>query len=245
MYRRIAIILPFVLSMGFVCGCARKHDVVKLEPARSLEALAPGLTAPNNGFALLSDQHSEGRFACGLAIAKMAPCDAGEQSSGLRFVALRPGEEAAWTEQLRGVSAVRDIEFLRPLSTRPEGQTTTDLCAAARRLQSPLLLVYAPSRPGMNSAQVVGVLYDAVTEQALATLHASARILDEHGEETAPDHERGDHRDQDARCQAQRAFEGHAMACLRELIHRDSQPATTQPHRWQQPFIERWWQRDR
>lgn len=241
MRRPLTITLTLMLTAGALSGCARKHHEIAYEPARGMENLAPGLAAPENGFMLLADQQTDGRFACGLAVAKLIPCE-DPQSSGLLLVPMHPNEEACWTEQLRGVDAVRDLEFIRPLSTRPEGQSTADLCQAARRVQATLLLVYAPSRPSANSAQVVGVLYDSATEQALATLRASSRILDEHAEEVAPDHKRGDQRGNDARYQAQHAFEAHALACLRELIHRDSQPTTTQPHRWQQPFIERWWQ---
>ena len=220
-------------------GCHERHAASYDRPIR-MDDLAPGLSAPENSFVLLADAHTEGRFACPIAIAKFEPATE-NGSEGLTLVPLQSHEQAYWTEQMRGVAAVQELVFLRPRSTRPEGQSLTALCDAAKRLGAPLLLIYATSGFGPNSARVLGVLYDTETRQPLATLGASSIILDAEGEEISPASERGDHRNGDARYLAQREFEGHALACLRELIHRDSRPTTTQPHRWSQPFIERWW----
>jgi hypothetical protein len=220
-------------------GCRERHAVSYDTPVR-MDDLAPGLSAPENSFVLLTDTHTAGRFACRIAVAKFVPA-ANDAPEKLTFVPLQRHEQAYWTEQMRGVAAVQEFIFFRPRSTKPEGQSLTALCETAERLEAPLLLVYVASGFGPNSARVLGVLYDSATRQPIATLGASSRILDRKGEEVSPNPERGDHRNQDARYLAQRAFEEHALACLRELIHRDSHPTTTQPHKWNQPFIERWW----
>jgi hypothetical protein len=231
-------ILPVFLVLLAV-GCHEKQRLVCTPPLR-MDELATGLPAPVNDFALLVDQPSEGRFACVLAIAKLAP-DGPNAAEPLLFVPLRSNEQAYWAEQMRGVAAIQKLVFLRPRSTRPEGQSLPTLCATAVRFGAPLLLVYASSQVGPNSAQVLGVLYDADAQQPLATIQASSRMLDEKQEEVSPGAERGDHREQDAGYQAQRHFEGYTLACLRALMHRDSLPATTQPNKWGQPFMERWW----
>jgi len=224
-------------------GCATRRSQ-GYEPRLDLSLLAPGLAAPDNAFTLLAEVHTEGRFACPLAVAKFGW--AGDESApALVFQTLSPEEEARWTEQVRGVAALRDLIFLRPLTVRPEEPTVANLCATAQRLGAPLLLVYAPNVFGPNSAQVFGVLYDTASCHALATLHVSRALRDEEGNEVSPAEKRGDHRDIDAPYQAQRAFEAQTVACLRELIHRDVPPATTQPHHWQQPLTERWWIRMR
>jgi len=224
-------------------GCGQKHPVA-YEPPISISDLVTGVPAPDNAYMLLVNEQTEGRFTCPLAIAKLVPDDT-PNGCQLAFQATRNDEQAYWTEQVRGVIEVSHVLFLSPRSTRPEGQSIDALCTAADRLGAALLLVYAPNGVGPNSAQVLGVLYDVSTQRALATLHASSRILDDDGEEASPNHKKGDHRDVDARFQAQRQFERHTLACLRELMHRDSPPTKTQPHRWQTPVLERWWVWDR
>lgn len=231
------------LTLACLAGCAKAPQVV-YEPPVSMDDLAPGLSAPDNNYALLGDMQTSGRFACPLAIAKFASRDH-DDGPQIDLVAARPREQAYWTEQLRGIAAVREVIFLSPLTTRPNGSGVPNLCATARRLGAPLLLVYAPNGLGPNSAQVFGVLWDTAAVQPLATLHASSQILDDDGQEESPNDERGDHRDQDARYQAQRSFEHHLFACLRELIERDTPAPTTQPHRWEKPLVERWWIRTR
>lgn len=249
--------------LGLSTGCAPRAPAA-YEPRIALADFAPGLRAPADGFELLADVHTTGQFACSLAIAKFAvppaatdPALAEPRSShdgdapqhavdivpaaAVRLVPLDPAEEAWWAEALRGVEAVRDLRFVRPLTTRPEGETIADLCEVAVRLDAPLLLVYARNTYGPNSAQVLGALFETAGRQPLATLRSAARMLDAGGVETAPDEKEGDHRGEDASWQAQRAFEADVLAVMRELIHRDEPPSTTQPHRWHTPPIERWW----
>jgi hypothetical protein len=208
-------------------------------PRITFADLAPGLTPPTGDFALLADIHTEGRFSCSLAIAKLAPQAGAAQP--LTFVAVPRNEQAYWLEQMVGVEALRDVQFLRPITTRPEGQELAALCAAARKLKAPLLLVYAQDFADAHGAEIWGVLYEAGGGRALATLHASQQAASVDPNAPPLDSLPGDHRSIDPRFQAQRTFEAHTLACLRDLIHRDQPPATTQPHRWQTPVIERWW----
>lgn len=239
MRRRIA--LALLMTLGLWSGCHESQPQVTVEPRLDMSDLAAGLSAAESGFTLLVDQQTEGRFSCALAVAKFVASGDG-QHGPLEFVSLPPNEESYWLEQMRGVLAVQELVFLRPRTTRPEGQSVAALCDAARRLKAALLLVYAPNGLGPNSAQVLGVIYDTESRAALATLRSNSRIVDPSGAETSPREVRGDLRDRDARCVAQREFEGYTLACLRELIHRDNPPAATQPHEnWDRPFIERWW----
>jgi hypothetical protein len=232
------IIVP-VLLVASLAGCHEKKQIAYW-PAVRMDDLAAGAPVPNGDFVLLVDQQTEGRFGCMLAIAKLVPGT--DQTAGvLALASLHPNEEAYWAEQMRGVAAIQKLVFLRPRSIRPEEQSTATLCDTAVRLGAPLLLVYAPGESGPNSAEVLGVLYDAGSQQIIATLRAASQRLNAKGEEVAPDRKRGDQRDHDAHYQAQREFESHTLACLRELMHRDSKPTTTQPNRWEQPFFERWW----
>lgn len=238
MLRLIARAAPLTVTLLLWTGCARGPREVAYQPPLEMDDLIAGLPTPDNTFTLLSDAQTTGRFSCSLAIARLAPRD-DETDSRLAYRATRPNEEAYWTEQMRGVSAIREVFFISPFSTRLKGQQIEGLCDAAVRLEAPLLLVYAANGLGPNSAEVLGVLYETQTRQTLATLHAAARILNEDGEEVSPDGKKGDQRDEDARFQAQRRFEAQALACMRELIELDTPPPSTQPHEWR-PLIEHW-----
>jgi hypothetical protein len=228
------------ISLGCLTGCSLSDPVVVYEPPITLEDLVPGLSAPDNNYKLLADGTTSGRFACALAVAKFVPHE-NDHGLELSFEATRPNEQAYWTQQMRGVSDVREVAFLSPLTLRPDPPTIPNLCAAAEALDAALLLVYAPNGLGANSAQVVGAIYDVRSCEVIATLHASAQFFNEEGLEVSPNTRKTDQRDIDARFQAQRAFEGQALACMRELIQIDHMPPTTQPHRWRKPLVERWW----
>ncbi len=238
-------VLLMSLTLGTGCAPDRPKGVV-YEPRIEMQDLVVGLPLPNNEFKLLVDERTEGRFACPVAVAKfVSPPPESESAEGeLVFQLMRHREQAYWAEQMRGMDAIQYMLFISPRSTAPEGQGIEALCRTASDLGAPLLIVYTPNGYGPNSGQVLGAMYNTKECKPLATLHASDRILDEDGAEVSPFDERGDHRDTDARYQAQRAFEKHAMACLRELTHRDTRPSTIEPHNWHQPYIERWWIRD-
>jgi hypothetical protein len=237
--KRVARSVLWVLVVVLV-GCHERRHVA-YPPPLTMDELAAGLLTPDSDFALLTDQPTSGRFGCPLAIAKLAAGDAAGSAGPLVLAELRDNEQAYWTEQMRGVAAIQKLVFLRPRSIRPEEQSLATLCDTAGRLGAPLLLLYAPRQLGPNSAQVLGALYDAQSRQALATVRSSAQLFDEDGQESSPNDSRGDRRAQDAGYQAQRKFESYTLACLRELIHRDQAPASTQPHKWHQPYMERWW----
>lgn len=218
-------------------GCAAPPPTVYQRQIQ-IRDLAADVSPVDNTFQIIAPEQTVGRFACSLAIAKLVPTGpAGE----MKLVQLTPAEEAYWTDTVHGVVAVRDLQFLTPISVRPEEPGTDTLCAAARDRAASLLLLYAPNRYGPNSAQVFGVLYDTQACQPVATLHASARFLNEEGEEAALDGEPGDHRDADACFQAARTHERHLRECLAALIHDDSPALPTKPHRWDTPREERWW----
>ncbi len=236
-------VVPLVLTCALLAGCADRPAVV-YEPPIEMDDVAAGLAAPDNGFALVADDQSHGRFACALAVARLMPQDANGHFE-MVLEDMRPAEESHWAERMRGVASIRELVFLNRRSIRPFPPTVERLCQTALDLRARLLLVYAPNGLGPNSAQVFGVLYDARFCKPLATLHASSLLLNEDGEEVSVAHEKGDWRECDARYQAQRNFEAYALDCLRALIELDEAPPTTQPHRWHKPLSERWWLPDR
>jgi hypothetical protein len=222
-----------------LAGCASKKEAPCVyERKIEMRDLSAEAAQVENAFVLQTAETTSGRFACSLSVAKFTLDEAG---GTVKFRRMTEMEEAGWVNATCGLKEVTDLQFLNPIDTIPNPPTLDYLCAAARDLHTVMLLIYAPNRFGPNSAQVLGVLYDANTGLPLASLHSSANFLDPEGAESPPDELKGDHRDIDAYYQAERAYERYVVQCLGALIKQDNPPPTTQPHRWSTPPSERWW----
>ena len=220
-------------------GCATRKEAPRVyERKVEMRELTGDVSPASDAFKLQAAEPTIGRFACSLSIAKFT---LDETTGAIRFRHTTDMEEAAWGEATRGLSELINMQFLTPIDTVPNPPSLDYLCAAARDLNTSMLLIYVPNRYGPNSAQVLGVLYDAISEHPVATLHTSANFLDEEGLETAPDELDGDHRDADAYYQASRAYERQLVQCLGALIRQDTPAPASQPHRWDTPPNQRWW----
>lgn len=241
MSRTGLVVAAGLATLVALSGCARKPPVVVLyEPPVEMSDIETGLPTPDNSFALLAVEETVGRFACALAVAKVYPVEDGEDYE-LVLSVLRPEEQSYWCQQMRGLVEIREVIFPTPTATKLPGSGIDGIMQAAEDMGASLLLFYAPHGLGPNSARVIGALYELPSRRPLATFHSSALFLDEDGAETSPNPLEGDHRDVDARYQAQRDFESHVLTCIRALIERDTPPASTQPHNWDTPTLERWW----
>jgi len=227
----LLLVLPLV-------GCADKPEIT-YERQIEMRELAADVAAVDNAYELLESAGSTGRFGCGLAIGKLA---AGEAAEQVRLAVLTPAEEGYWTQTTAVLPRIRHAQFLSPAGTFPRDSAVDVLCKKAASLDAGLLLLYAPNRYGLNSAQVLGVLYDVTTGKPIASLHASATFIDdETGLETPPDYEKGDKRGTDAVFQSARAFERYVQDCLVDLINRDKPAPPTEPKKWRTPPEQRWW----
>ena len=229
-----------LLGTFSLVGCATRTEAPRVyERKVEMRDLAADAKPAENAFVLQASESTQGRFACGLSVAKFM---LDEESGKIKFASMTDMEEAGWVEATRGLREVTDLQFLTPTDTVPNPPSLDYLRAAALDLRTSLLLVYCPNRFGPNSAQVLGVLYDAVTGRVLASLHTSSNFLDDEGIESPPEELKGDHRDADAYYQAGRAYERLSVQCLGTLIKQDSPAPATQPHdRWSTPPNQRWW----
>ena len=233
------IFLPMIALAIVLTGCHRPAPIA-YEPELTMHALVADIESPDNAYRLLAPAQSYGRFPCALAVAKLAvPTNAA--GSQLTVAPMTPASQAFWAQTFRGLSAIRDLRFLSPLSLKPYGDGIDGLLEAAHDTEAPLLLVHVANRFGPNRAQVLGILYDVEARTPLAALHASASYLDEDGEEAAPEPQAGDHRASDAAYQAARTFEQRALACLREQAHADTPAPATPDDRWT-PLYPYCWQ---
>lgn len=242
---------PIVLAVGLLVGCAHKDGApVTYDPPACLNDVSADLAAaessvPPDGYRILTNEATAGRFACDVAVARFGRQTVGDGTT-VQLVAPTPAEQAYWAQRFRGVRQVRALTFLTPKTVRLDGDSVEALCAAAAELGAPLLIVYARSVTGPNAANVVGVVYRTSDAAVLATMRSQGEGPATLGEDDKLlDDTPGDHRDVDERFQVQRRFEDHAFACIRDLVHADRPAPSTQPHDWQQPFVERWWMRAR
>lgn len=224
-------------------GCSQKNATpAAYAPDFDLADVAQPLQVVENAYFLLDDEKSTGRFPCTLALARRDV--SADPNAGDNLAVLVPRDEAHWTETFRGLAGVRDVMFIGPVAMRAYGNNIAQRCAVARKLGADLLLDYAYGQTGPNSAKLVGVLYETASVRPLATMHAQQTIRDADGAEAPPkevwqaaddDVDEPDIRDYDAVYQAKRAFERHALDCIRILLERDRPAPTTQPHRWSRP----------
>jgi hypothetical protein len=235
---RLAAILVVAGAFALV-GC--HHNAPRTyEPWLRMDALAANLETPNNTYKLLAQPESRGRFPCSLAVARMSWPTA-SASDRLELSEMTHAEQGLWVDAFRGFAAVRDVRFVLPRSLRQFGNGIDGLLHAAHVADAELLLVHVNNRFGPNRAQVLGVIYDVAARAPLATLHASAKFLDDDGLEEAQEGRYGDRRTTDAAYQAASAFREQAADCLRQQIKGDMTPSLKEPHRWI-PLYPYYWQ---
>ena len=201
--------------------------------------LAQAVQAPDNGFVLLDQSNSTGRFPAAMAVVRLDKpnplfvcdqplfvCDRGWE------VATLPGEEAAWWNTLlKTVPQSRAVYVLDRSSVISPDCDLKTVIAAARRLRIETCLIYGPRTvEGDGAAGLAGVIIDAETGQYLAYVQSQAGPLDY--EPPRPDRSKHDRSHQDVNFLAARRFEQHVRACFLDMIGRDQAAPTTQPSPW-------------
>jgi hypothetical protein len=218
-------------------GCATTEKPVAYDPPLVVEDFAANYDFPEEGFRLLADA-STGRFATALAISRYSTrqdpfgCDVMVHECGLS-----PREQAYWVSTFRGAQKVRSLVFLSPTTLQVAAPGKSARCITADALGAKLLLEYVPTRLGPNSAEIMGVIYDAKTAEPVATLRASRVIVGTAGYEVPPgeladEQDADDVRPYDAYYQASRAFEQSAYDAVAQLIQLDEPLPQKERHRW-------------
>ncbi|MBN2446006.1 MAG: hypothetical protein JXO22_04740 [Phycisphaerae bacterium] len=238
--KRNRLVVIGIAVLALTAGCSRQRDTPAVyAPRVEVTDFAQPMEMPTNGYRLLGERATTGRFTCSIAVAKLV-ATGDESGDPVRLADFEPAEQGYWTEALRGLVGVRDLNYLSPVLFRGKQQPLEDLCATAGDLGAELLLAYVPGRVGPNSAELLGVIYDVANVEPIAALHAERTILNEEGVETTPDEicdeaDEEDSRPYDAYYQAGREFEQSTVACLRALMQLDTPSKSTEPHRWSVP----------
>jgi hypothetical protein len=245
MRSRDAVLMSLICScLMMQLGCSETPPVRVYSPAVSASSFDGAPSLPSNGYSIIDRSATVGRFPVTLGVLRLA------HDGSLEPVKILPPEAAEWVEVFRGISAVRDLTFLAPVTLRAFEPTVAGRCTAARGVGAGLLLVYAPLRTGVNSAQVAGVIYDTKTQAIIATLQQTRSITNTGGVEASPeevfeereeladetdDPDPPDFRQADALFPTRWAFQESVRTAMLELADQDT-PAPREPsNQWSQP----------
>lgn len=218
-------------------GCADEPEIVLYSPPVQLTDFSDPLPLPEEGFLLLQDSDTTGRFSCAMALVKIEAL-AEEIDFEIQVAPFSMNEQAYWTETYRGINGITDLVFIGPTTVKAAPRPLSVLCDAASGHGAQLLLAYAPAQIGPNSAHLVGVMYDTERCAALATFRETLTLRNGEGDEITAEElslERElPRREVDAYYIASRRFEDATLMLMRELLLMDS-PGERQDQRWGPP----------
>jgi hypothetical protein len=200
--------------------------------------LAQTVTVPDNGYAILGKQDTQGRFPAALAVVRLDKPNPLFVSDDPLFVSERgwevanlPTEEAVWWNTLfKTVPQSRAVYILDRAGVISPDCDLKQVIEAVQRIHVELCLIYGPRSVPDDCAGLAGVILDVNSGQYLAYVQSQAGITD--FEPPRPDRPKHDLSHQDVNYISARRFEQQVRACVLELIASDKPAATTQPSPW-------------
>lgn len=187
---------------------------------------------PAEGFRIIRDQPSTGRFPGAMAVIRLEPAEnPGPEDPRWRVGTLLEEQGAYWNSLFNATPEIRELMILNRRTPWVRGAGIEALAATAQRLSARLCLVYGPAQAQPEEAALMGNLLDSQTGESLACVSATATPAD--FEAARPDRQSGDQRHRDVEYLAARKFETLVKQCVIELIRRDATPTTTRPSPWQ------------
>ncbi|MEP0842363.1 MAG: hypothetical protein HRF43_06590 [Phycisphaerae bacterium] len=220
-----------ILFVAFPSGCESKmkgYTGPVLAPADL--GIVEG-TCPENGYRLVGDEPSTGRFPSALAVVRVEPTAGSGDDPPWRLSHLKEEQAVYWNSLFNTTPEIRELMILNPKTPLARGRGVKAIAATAGRLSAGVCLVYGPAHAQADEAALLGHLLDSRTGASLACIASTAGPAD--FETARPDRPNGDRRHQDVQYLAARRFERLVRDCVIELIRRDSAPAATRPSPWQ------------
>lgn len=214
------------------CSGARKRsqpEVFTPQPRVTWGELCPqSIAPPDEGYALLGEPGSVGRFPATVGVTRLAV----REKEGARVPVLpgRPKNEfLTWNRAFDELMAISNVF---PVAQRDLGggdARPMQILAAFRGLQAGLGIIYATNELSPTETEMIGVLYDSSTARPLAAI--SARAVS-----TAPadpdDIDELDPWKHDSRALVRKRFVEHCFNCVRELIALDKPERVDVPAGW-------------
>lgn len=239
---RFWLVNALVIGLAAVAGCSKPEPPPLAYAGPTLAAADFGLVEPvdpdENGFTLLDDGPSQGRFPAALGVVRLdkpSPLFVTDDhlfvaERGWEVATLREEEAAYWNGLLKTIPQSRAVHVLDRRSTVSPDCGLEEVLDAARRLGLELCLIYGPRLVEDGCAGLGGVIFEVATGKPLAYVQSRAEILD--FEPPRPDRSKYDRSHQDVNYLAARRFEREVRNCFLVLTARDRPAATTQPSPW-------------
>lgn len=237
----LVIAMSLLVLSGWQIGCNETPPMRVYAPAVSAADFAGASAFPEDGYRIVNSAATVGRFPATIGMLRLA------HDGSLAPVDMLTAEEGQWVEIFRGITPVRDLTFLSPVTLRSYEDTLAGRCTAAKHLGANLLVVYAPLRTGVNSAQVAGVIYDTEQQTAIATIQQRVRVTLAGGVEASPEEvfeeqediadkndapDPPDFRDADALFPARNAFLMSVRNAIMELDKHDTPAPRESTNQW-------------
>jgi hypothetical protein len=222
--------LVALLALGG-CAAREQEDWSSTAQVRWSDVGGASHAPVSDGFVLLSETPTTGRFPATLAVTRVAVREAEDSPKRERYLTSKPHNEfLEWNSALDNQMAIASVF---PIWQRDLGGGPVELgqvLAAFRALGGTVGLIYAGNRTSATEAEMFGILYDTESTRPLAAIHASAASLPE--EEEDGTEARPHIWQRDARALVRAEFSGLVHACMRELIVRDVPERVDVPPGW-------------
>lgn len=188
-----------------------------------------------NTFRIIKTEQTRGLFPASMAVTRIG-IDAEQMSDPgvrVRLVTNPRNEFLQWNTALDDQMAISEVFPIRDEDLGGRRITMDLLFDAAVALDAQLGLVYAVNELRQDRTEILGVIYDLESTQALAVIHSQATSLDTDGTKgkDAPSLWKTD-----SSALARAQFDRLLHACIRELIIQDQPPPVVVPAGWPSSF---------
>lgn len=231
-----------LLLMGAGCASPKQTDLIATETEDTgLSAAELGATGPaieNDGYRLLSNQRTNGRFPCSVAVTRLKKSAAGTQERPYEIAPIRAPAASRWNNLLELDPLVREVGILGKYGLPLKSVSIADLLKESDRLGYALTVIYSESGDEGYVSEQVGVMWDNRSHTPLAVFQSSA-TGDPEAKIKKDTPESEDPRILVAGFMAGRALHQLAASALWELAAQDDRSTTTQPSPWngERPYM--------
>jgi len=206
-----------------------EEEVVDITPA-DLGVTESALA--HSGGSLLAADSTEGRFPTGLAVVRVQAVSTDEAARrALRVMPVADYRGAYWNDEMSHLPQLREVTLPRKFGLDPRGADWRSVLRMAAAQNCDLCLIYSQVHNTNADTELVGVLWDALTEQALAAFRVPVQLPPEVRQKYEKKKQLFTLRS-DAEFRAETELRRLVRDALWDLIVKDVQPSTTQPNPW-------------
>lgn len=206
-----------------------EEEVVNITPA---DMGVPESALAHSGGEILAADSSQGRFPAGLAVVRVEAVSANEAAGRvLRVVPIAEYRGAYWNFELADLPELREVTTPRKFGLDPRGADWRSVLRVAAAQNCELCLIYSQVHDTKADMELVAVLWEARTEQPLATFRVPVQLPPEVREKYEKKKQLFSLRS-DAEYRAETELRRLVRDVLWDLVAKDTKSSTTQPNPW-------------